>query len=267
MVLLCPVCGQILHRQENSWRCGTGHCFDIARQGYVNLLTVDRKHARHPGDTKEQVAARKAFLDEGYYAPIADAVCRLLVPDRPKAVLDAGCGEGYYLTKLQAACPQAEYAGIDISKDAVRFAAVRNKNALWLTGTAAALPFPAGSFDTVLSMFALTVEQEFARVLEAEGRFLQVLAGPEHLMGLKSIIYPTILHKEKTLHPDLAGFRLERSEALEFSFTLEDPGQVQNLLSMTPHFWRISKDGAARLAATERLTDTAQVILNLYCKE
>lgn len=267
MVLLCPVCGQPLTRRENTWRCGAGHCFDVARQGYVNLLTVDRKHARHPGDTKEQVAARKAFLDGGFYEPVAGAVCRFLAPLSLRAVLDAGCGEGYYLTRLQAALPQAEYAGIDISKDAVRFAAVRNKQALWLTGTAAALPFPDVSFDAVLSMFALTAEAEFVRVLRPGGAFLQVLAGPEHLMGLKSIIYPTILHKEKVLHPLLPGFRLDRTETLQFSFSLESPEQVQNLLSMTPHFWRISKDGAARLAATDRLTDTAQVILNLYYKE
>ena len=188
MTLLCPVCGQILTRSDRTWRCENNHSFDVARQGYVNLLTVDRKHARNPGDTKEQVAARKQFLDSGAYEPIAQTVCRLLAPLEPKAVLDAGCGEGYYLTQLQTAVPEAEYAGIDISKDAVRFAAVRNKQALWLTGTAAALPFPDRSFDTVLSMFALTVESEFARVLQDGGHYLQVLAGPEHLMGLKSII-------------------------------------------------------------------------------
>lgn len=267
MELLCPVCGQALCREERAWRCGSGHCFDIARQGYVNLLTVDRKHARHPGDTKEQVAARKQFLDGGYYRPIADTVCRLLTPYSPRSVLDAGCGEGYYLSRLQEALPQAEYAGIDISKDAVRFAAVRNRQALWLTGTAAALPFPDGSFDAVLSMFALTVEGEFARVLRPGGVYLQVLAGPEHLMGLKSVIYPEILRKEKILHPDLKGFRLKQTEKLEFGFTVEEHAQLENLLSMTPHFWRISKEGAQRLAQAQRLEDRAQVIFNLYCKE
>lgn len=267
MRLLCPVCGLELHKAERTWRCGQRHCFDEARQGYVNLLTVDRKHARHPGDTKEQVAARKAFLDGGFYAPIAELLCRMTAPLTPSAVLDAGCGEGYYLTQLQTCLPETEFAGVDISKDAVRFAAVRNKNTLWLTGTAAALPFPDGSFDGVLSMFALTVEREFARVLTPGGWYLQVLAGPEHLMGLKSIIYPELLRKEKILRPNLAGFRLERTETLEFSFTVGTAAQVQNLLSMTPHFWRISKEGAARLAAVESLTDTAQVIFNLYRKE
>ena len=267
MKLLCPVCGQPLTKDGNCWRCENRHSFDIARQGYVNLLTVDRKHAKHPGDTKEMVAARKAFLDGGFYRPIAEKVIELTAPLSPNTVLDAGCGEGYYLTKLQTALPQTEFAGLDISKDAVRFAAVRNKNALWLTGTAAALPFPDGIFDGILSMFALTVEDEFARVLTPDGWYLQVIAGPEHLMGLKNIIYPEILRKDKVLHAELNGFRLERSETLEFSFTVEDNAQVRNLLSMTPHFWRISKDGAQRLAATERLTDTAQVIFNLYRKE
>ena len=267
MELLCPVCGHLLQREEHCWHCEKHHSFDIARQGYVNLLTVDRKHAKHPGDTKEMVAARKAFLDGGFYRPIADKVIDLTAPLAPEAVLDAGCGEGYYLTQLQQALPNAKFAGIDISKDAVRFAAVRNKHALWLTGTAAALPFPDGSFDGVLSMFALTVEGEFARVLKPNGWYLQVIAGPDHLMGLKRIIYPEILKKEKILHADLAGFRLERTETLEFSFTVEENRQVQNLLSMTPHFWRISKDGAAKLAAADRLTDTAQVIFNLYRKE
>lgn len=267
MQLLCPVCQMELKKVDRLWRCEQGHSFDIARQGYVNLLTVDKKHARHPGDTKEQVAARKAFLDSGYYAPIAETVCEMLLPHAPKAVLDAGCGEGYYLTCLQDKLPQTEFAGIDISKDAVRFAAVRNKQALWLTGTAAALPFPDGSFDAVLSMFALTVEQEFARVLQDGGKYLQVIAGEDHLMGLKKIIYPEILRKEKNLHPHLAGFRLLETRTLEFPFTVTSTEQIQNLLSMTPHFWRISKEGAQRLQQTQTLTDTAQVIFNLYCKE
>lgn len=267
MELLCPVCGMPLEKSDQLWRCEKNHSFDIARQGYVNLLTVDKKHARHPGDTKEQVAARKEFLDGGFYAPIAQCVKELLVPFAPNDVLDAGCGEGYYLTKLQEALPAGAFAGIDISKDAVRFAAVRNKNVLWLTGTAAALPFPDKSFDCVLSMFALTMEQEFARVLKDGGHYLQVIAGEEHLMGLKTIIYPEILRKEKNLHPDFAGFRLIQSKTLEFSFTLDTNKQVQNLLSMTPHFWRISMEGAQRLRETETLTDTAQVIFNLYKKE
>ena len=265
--VLCPVCGKPLETGPRAWRCPDGHSFDVARQGYVNLLPVTQKHSRHPGDTRGQVAARRAFLDAGYYAPIAAAVCRLLEPEKLETALDAGCGEGYYLTRLMERMPLREAWGVDISKDAVRFASAKNKKARWLAATAAHLPFPDGSFDAVLSMFALTAAEEFHRVLRPGGVFLQVLAGEEHLLGLKRLIYPELLRREKDLSPALPGFRLERSETLEFSFRLEGGEQVANLLAMTPHFWRISAEGAAAAAAADSLEDGAQVVLNLYRAE
>ena len=115
--VICPVCGAALEPQGTAWRCVQGHCFDVARQGYVNLLTVTQKHSRHPGDTREMVAARRAFLDAGWYAPIAGALADLVRRFCPAAasVLDAGCGEGYYLSQLGWI---PERWGIDISRDA-----------------------------------------------------------------------------------------------------------------------------------------------------
>ena len=117
--VICPVCGAALEPQGTAWRCVQGHCFDVARQGYVNLLTVTQKHSRHPGDTREMVAARRAFLDAGWYAPIAKTLADLVRRFCPEtaSVLDAGCGEGYYLSQLGWV---PERWGIDISRDAVR---------------------------------------------------------------------------------------------------------------------------------------------------
>jgi len=265
-IVLCPVCRQPLTREPHIWRCPAGHCFDEARQGYVNLLTVTEKHSRNPGDTPEQVTARREFLNAGFYAPVAEAVAGEAAALSPRAVLDAGCGEGYYLGAVQSRLPEADCCGLDISRSAVKAAAAQNKSALWLVGTSAHLPFDDGSFNLVLSMFALTAAEEFARVLAPDGSFLQVLAGQEHLMALKTLIYPEILLREKQPHPELPGFRLEASRELRFSFTLSSARQVGQLLAMTPHFWRITKEGAARAAACERLTDTAVVILNRYRK-
>lgn len=263
--ILCPVCGEKLQTEDKNWRCAAGHSFDVARQCYVNLLTVDKKHSLHPGDTREQVASRKAFLDAGHYAPIAQTLKEILQKEQPKTILDAGCGEGYYLT--QAAPENCECWGVDISKDAVRYAAVRNKAVRWFVGTAAHLPFCDGSFDCVLSMFALTAAEEFSRVLAPNGLFISVTAHPEHLLGLKSIIYPEILVKEKEKSPELTGFTLEEEKQLFFDFDLHSQEMVQHLLSMTPHFWRISKEGAQRAAETTQLHDTAKVIFRLYRKE
>ena len=260
----CPVCGGPLETGEKVWRCPAGHSFDVARQGYVNLLTVSRKHSKAPGDTLEQIAARKAFLDAGYYSPVAERVCDILRREHPRTVLDAGCGEGYYLWNVGHVLPEAERWGVDVAKDAVRYGAVRDKGARWLTATAAHLPFSDGSFDCLLSMFALTAAAEYRRVLRPGGLFLQVLAGPDHLMGLKTLIYPEILRREKHQRQALEGFRLESSETLEFSFTLTNHDEIWNLLAMTPHFLRIGPEGAARARAAETLTDTAQVVFNCY---
>ena len=260
--LTCPVCGGALHREERSLRCGAGHCYDLARQGYVNLLRTNRSKDKRHGDDKRMVAARTAFLDAGYYAPLRDAIAAAATEytSGDAGVLDAGCGEGYYLSKL----PQIPQRwGIDVSKEAVRHAAAREKNAQFLVATASHLPFAEASFDALLSMFALTMPEEFSRVLKADGIFIQVLAGEHHLPHLKSLIYPEQKEKEKLLHPQLPGFKLLHSRTLEFHFALTEPQQVKNLLYMTPHVWRITKQGAERLMQVQRLDD-AQVVFNVY---
>ena len=264
MTLLCPICGSPIEAGEKTWRCAESHCFDVARQGYVNLLPVQQKHSLHPGDTPEQVRARRRFLSAGFYEPIAAAVCRTLGP--AARVLDVGCGEGYYLRRLGEACPAAERWGLDISRDAVRLAAGADKAGRYLVATAAHLPFPDGSFDAVMSLFALTVPEEFARVLAPDGAFLQALAEPDHLLGLKRLIYPELTQKPKSLSPALPFFTLEDSREVCFDIMLTRGDQVADLLAMTPHYWRITKDGARRAAEADGLHDKAHIRLNLYRK-
>ena len=263
MELCCPVCGAALRRTDTAYVCPRRHSFDLARQGYVNLLPVQQKHSLHPGDTRQQVLARRAFLSAGFYRPIADALCRAAAELRAAGpILDAGCGEGYYGTRL-ARSMGAALTGLDVSKEAVRCAAAACKEAVWVCGTAAHLPVADGSVGTLTSLFALTVAAEFHRVLRPEGLFFQVLAAEDHLLGLKSVIYPSLLHKPKQTVPAVAGFTLLQSVPIRFSFTVEGQ-QVRNLLAMTPHVYRIGAEGARRLAETPRLTDTASCVLNCY---
>lgn len=266
MELLCPLCGERLEKQEHCCKCPRGHSFDIARQGYINLLPPQHKHSLNPGDTKEQVAARRRFLDGGFYEPIAEALCRLAEAHGCAGpILDIGCGEGYYGARL-AKTLEAELVGLDISKEAVRYAAGRYKGASWICGTASRLPVGDGTAGLITSLFALTMPEEFRRVLRADGAYIQVLAAEDHLLGLKSVIYPELTHKEKNSVPEVPGFRLAESRAVSFGFTVEGQ-QVQDLLAMTPHYYRISKAGAERLAAVPSLTDRASCVLNLYRPE
>ena len=263
MQLICPVCGKELEQIDRAFVCPDRHSFDIARQGYVNLLTVQQKHSLAPGDTREQVLSRRAFLEAGYYAPIAQA---LIAAGKEFGaageILDIGCGEGYYSAQLSDAL-ELPLTGLDISKEAVRCAAAKYKNARWLCATAAHIPVPDGAAGLVTSLFALTLPEEFHRVLSPGGLYFQVLAAEDHLLGLKSIIYDELHRKEKDTVPELPGFERLASIPIRFSFAVEGE-QIRNLFSMTPHVFRIGKAGAERLAQTQHLEDAASCMLNVF---
>ena len=263
MNLLCPVCGEQLNLSGKQYLCPNRHSFDVARQGYVNLLTVQQKHSLNPGDTREQVLSRREFLEAGFYAPIAETlIAEAKALGITGQILDVGCGEGYYSAQLADAL-ESPLTGLDISKEAVRCAAAKYKGKQWLCATAAHIPVEDGSVSLLTSLFALTLPQEFARVLQEGGYYFQVLAAEDHLLGLKGIIYDRLNFKEKNTVPELPGFALRKSVPIRFSFTVEGQ-QIQNLFSMTPHVFRIGKDGAERLRKTETLTDTASCVLNIY---
>ena len=264
--MVCPICGEVLRKQERQYTCENRHSFDIARQGYVNLLPVQQKRSLTPGDTREQVLSRRAFLESGCYQPIADALVAAGKRHRISGqILDIGCGEGWYSAQLADALG-AHLTGLDISKEAVRCAAAKYKGKLWLTATAAHIPVEESSADLLTSLFALTLPEEFARVLKSGGLFFQVLAAQDHLLGLKGIIYDRLIFREKDSVPDVPGFTRLESIPIRFSFTVEGE-QVQNLFSMTPHVFRIGKAGAERLRQTQALTDTASCILNIYRRD
>ncbi len=263
MDLYCPLCGELLVRTEHSLLCPNRHSFDIARQGYVNLLPVQSKRSLTPGDTREQVLSRRRFLESGAYAPICQALIAAAREQEAQGpILDAGCGEGWYSARLAQAL-ELPLTGLDISKEAVRCAAGQYKSHQWLCASAAHIPVADGSVGTLTSLFAVTLPGEFHRVLKEGGLFLQVLAAEDHLTGLKSIIYDHLLHKEKDSVPELPGFRLVKS--IPIRFPLELRGQaIRDLFSMTPHVYRVSKEGFDRLMQTEHLRDEASCRLNVY---
>ena len=265
MDLLCPICGAPLAKGEKALVCPSHHSFDIARQGYVNLLPVQQKHSQDPGDTREQVLSRRAFLDTGTYAPILEALIEAAREYGASGeLLDVGCGEGYYCAGLSQALG-LPLTGVDISKEAVRAAAARYKGPNWLCATAAHLPVGDETVGLLTSLFALTLPEEFLRVLSPGGLYIQVVAAEDHLLGLKRIIYDRLTHKEKHTTQELPGLTRLHSQHIAFDFTLTKE-QIPWLFAMTPHLFRIGKAGAARLAQAQTLEDRVSCVLNVYRK-
>lgn len=272
--LACPLDGQTLHRNGNSWRCEAGHSFDIARQGYVHLLPVQKKRSRDPGDSKDMVAARHRFLNGGFYDGISDAVNRAVasgLPHEPDVVhlLDAGCGEGYYTQRLTESLPgtqEAALVGLDISKWAVLAAAKQDKRISWVVGSNANLPVLSGTLDVVLCLFGFPVYGEFHRVLKSGGLALQVDAGPDHLRELREIIYPELKPEKPGNGTAPEGFRLVASEQVRQTLKLTGQNVIADLLAMTPHLYRASAEGRERAAKLSELTVTVDVALKHYAK-
>ena len=188
-VFVCPLCGKKLVGQDKSLVCETGHCFDVAKSGYVNLLPVGGKNSLQPGDNKEMIAARKRVMAKGYYAPLAAKIVVLLQEIGAKKVLDAGCGTGYIPSEVQRALPEGTVVGTDISKFAVEAAAKQNKQVQFAVASSMRLPLEEGYFDAVLCAFAPVYAGEFARVTKDNGYLLRVVPAEEHLYKLKEFLY------------------------------------------------------------------------------
>jgi 23S rRNA (guanine745-N1)-methyltransferase len=273
--LACPLDGARLQRKDSAWCCPVGHSFDIASQGYIHLLPVQKKRSLDPGDSKEMVAARQRFLNAGHYQAIAAAASRATLTDLLSGAsfscLDAGCGEGYYMRQLAATAigegKSLVLLGLDISKWAVLSAAKQDKRPNWVVGSNANLPVLPGTLDRVLCMFGFPVYGEFARVLKEDGQLIQVDAGPNHLRELREIIYPSLKPERSADTPLADGFCHLSSESLSYPLHLDVKEQIADLLAMTPHLYRASAEGRAKAAELTSLSLTIDVRLTRFRRD
>lgn len=273
--LACPIDGLPIETHEAQCRCGAGHSFDMAREGYCNFLVVQHKASRDPGDSKHMVAARRRFLDAGHFEPIADLVfeavrdCLKSVEGNAFNIIDAGCGEGYYLDRLgrmAKASPQAGtlgLAGIDVSKWAVKAAARRKLPATWLVANNRVPPFLDGSVDLVLCLFGFPVWDGFRKIQKPGGHVLLVDPAADHLLELRQIIYPSVKRSKPPplTHAEAAGYRLKHEQELRLAVTLTDAEAIQDLVAMTPHAHRMPQDRRQALAELSTLSVTVNVAL------
>ena len=246
----CPLCAAPLEHGEHQYRCPGGHCFDIAAAGYTHLLPANRKHSKNPGDDKEMVAARSAFLDKGHYAPLRDALCTLVVRETAEltspVLLDSGCGEGWYTAGLYQALKDAGkaplVAGIDLSKFALRRAAKRLPQGKFAVASVYHLPLADNTADVITNVFSPLALEEFARVLKPGGVFCYVVPSALHLWEMKEILYPAP-YENPVKREDYPGFEWQGAHQVRYTLHLEDPNDIMALFGMTPYARRRGLNG------------------------
>jgi 23S rRNA (guanine745-N1)-methyltransferase len=188
-MLLCPVrdCHLALVREERRVHCPRGHSFDVARSGYVNLLQPQERRSKRPGDTAAAVAGRRRLHELGVTEPLLRGIAEILNPVPTDVVLDAGCGDGFYLGSL-ASQTGFQACGVDISIPAVDAAARRYPGCEWIVANADRfVPYADRSFSMVLSITARMNAGEFRRVLRDDGRMLVALPAPQDLIELRGV--------------------------------------------------------------------------------
>ncbi|MFB7916325.1 putative RNA methyltransferase [Streptomyces sp. NPDC056061] len=265
-LLRCPTCRARLHPADGALRCPAGHTFDIARRGYVGLLTGNRATS---GDDAAMVRARDRFLSAGGYGPLLGAVARLAARTAPEraVVVDVGCGTGYYLAGVLDRLPDARGLGLDTSVRALRAAAGAHDRA-----AAAAWdvfrPFPLadGVADLVLDVFAPRNPAEFHRVLRPSGRLVVVRPTGRHLHELHGRV-PSMVTvdpaKEQRLRRTLGPrFRAVATERIEYPMPLAGT-EALDLMGMSPSARHVSR---ADLAESGPLADrvTVSVLATSY---
>lgn len=252
----CPSCSNVLFLNNKTWACTNGHSYDVAKEGYVNLLLVQHKNSKQPGDNKEMVNGRRAFLEQGFYQPLADSISKIFnqhlitlstlstlptIEDQTEVnFFDAGCGEGYYMNQVSQLCIKTDlkikFSGLDISKFAVQKAAKKYPNNHFSVASTFQLPLVSNSQDAVLQIFAPSSEIEIHRVLKPSGIWITVNPAANHLYEFKQALYDKPAeHKAGQVTPE--GFTLAQQLNLGFVIHLTEPQQRENLLMMTPYYW------------------------------
>jgi 23S rRNA (guanine745-N1)-methyltransferase len=244
-ILRCPVCGEGLSRADGSLRCGNGHSFDVARQGYASLIAGVRPTS---GDDAPMVEARRRVLGTGIYAPIVAEVVGLATDQVPPSstVLDAGCGTGNYLAAVIDALPTARGIGLDSSTYALRAAAKAHPRAAAIAcDLFGPIPVASASVDLVLDVFAPRNPAEFHRVLRPEGTLVVTRPTDRHLAQLRNHIKGMVgidpakeERLERTLDPHFGAIR---TVSTEYTARLT-PEEATDLVLMTPSARHLNAD-------------------------
>ena len=260
-MLICPVCGKELHTADRAMRCESGHSFDIAKEGYVNLLRAS-KNGDLIGDDKFSARSRRDFLNKGYYSVLQEALCGIF-REREGKVLDICCGEGYYTAAL-GRNPKLQVFGFDISREMVRLAAKRG-NGTYFVANMASIPVAEASMNFCTHLFAPFNEAAFSRTLKPGGRLITVVPGKYHLWGLKQAVYDTPYENDEKL-PETLILQPVSVQKVSAQVTLASNEDIQAVFRMTPYYFHTAQKDKDKLNEMEMLTTPVEFVIAEYVK-
>ncbi|MFC0117278.1 23S rRNA (guanine(745)-N(1))-methyltransferase [Pseudoalteromonas xiamenensis] len=258
----CPICSSDFTAQDHTLVCENRHQFDRAKDGYFNLLPVQFKKSKEPGDNLEMVQARRAFLAAGHYSFLQSELVEKVKQYNVHALLDMGCGEGFYTQALKVDDLTQVY-GLDISKAAVRYAAKRYPDCHFAVASCKQTPFNDCLFDGIISVFAPLFVEEAHRLLSEAGLIIQVSPGPNHLYELKSKIYSDVRLHDLPQCP--SQFELVEQHIIRRDIELIAKDAL-NLIQMTPFAWKFRPEQLEDINNQVKIPETLEFCITVLRK-
>jgi 23S rRNA (guanine745-N1)-methyltransferase len=245
-IFRCPICGgQMRLINLQSLICNNQHCFDLAKQGYVNLLARDNK-TKYDNQMFEY---RRTISRSGFFGPLNAVISQIMINhlrnNEPASILDAGCGEGSHLTNIQEEIVRNTsnpllVVGIDISKEGIIKAAAEYPNAVWCVADIANCPFANNQFKFILNILSPANYSEYQRLIADDGMVIKVIPERDYLKELRDLFYKG---SEREVYSNLATLELfcenfEKTDVENVHYQVNlDEKLIVPLLGMTPLSW------------------------------
>lgn len=271
--IICPYCqNQLLATSNKNYACELNHSFDISKEGYINLLPVNQKKSKSPGDNEMMISARRNFLELGFYDPLIEHIKTIIKEDftfnnNHFVALDAGCGEGYYSERVMNKIPgvTSQIVGTDISKYAVKNAAKKYKDNFYFVSSVFNLPVATEGIDLILSIFSPLQPEEFKRILTKDGYVIVVSPGENHLKELAELIYDNFReHENNVIEKMTPSLEYQTTKKATFTIHITDVESLLILLKMTPYYWSTSKENLAKIESCNDINITCDFNISIF---
>lgn len=262
-VFCCPICNKVLEEKNGSLQCENGHCYDISKKGYVNLLPPSK--SKQHGDNKEMMQARQLIMSGGYYDELANVVINELANYQPQKVLDVGSGEGYFARKIKAKYPNAQVVGVDISKPAIELAAKTSKDISYAVASSKHLPIENNSVDCIICAFAPFFADEFLRVIKKDGVVCRILPNENHMYKLKAELYDNV-QLNIVDPPEIEGLELQKEQTVDCLDYCAKNENIEALIKMTPYYYRTSMEKIKKVSELNSLNVDLHFLVRMYKK-
>ncbi len=266
----CPICSRPLKMDgSRSMICGSRHCFDLSKDGYINLIP----HAVRSKYNKELFTSRRETSRHGLFDPLIDAIRNKIEDMAPSRsgelrILDAGCGEGSHLAAILSAlqkpdAPDILGVGVDIAKEGIRLAAKTGAPAIWCAADLAGSPFADRQFNVILNILSPANYQEFQRLLRVDGMLIKVIPGSRYLQEIRALFQgeaanqpsPAADSTTRRLVPatgrtaELFGRNFASVDVQHVEYGMLVAGEaLEHLLRMTPLSWGVPEEAIQQAA-------------------